>query len=185
MENIEAKENNRLHYRKYKKVVAKVKLTQDMLGTDPGDEKVCLKHNLKQLNVLPRDAKGDIRLKPWWIRAGLRDTSNVFGYSRNLPLKYIFGYNIKITKNGVKPYIKTLTICPEDRGVKSGKISSYEVLPRGIEFEISCLIPTEGIGGIKPKLFREWLGLALGEGIGSIRKQEWGTAEIISFKATA
>ena len=178
----EVKENTRLHHRGYKRVVVKGVMMKDMLGTDPADEKECLKYNVKQLNVLPRENE-HIRFKPWWFRAGLRDTAHIFGHSKTLPLKYIHSYDVQVTKLPKdKTFIKTLTICPEDKGIKSGRVSNYEVLPAGTEFEFSCLFPSDGVGGLKPETFKQWLEIVFNEGFGSIRKGEYGKCALTDFK---
>lgn len=178
----EVKENTRLHHRGYKRAVVKGKVIKNMLGTDPATEEECLKYNVKQLNTLPRE-NGELRFKPWWFRAGLRDTAHIFGHSKTLPLKYIHEYEVSITKlPKEKTFVKTLTICPEDRGVKSGRVSNYEVLPAGTEFEFSCLIPTDGVGGLKSETFQSWMKIVFHEGIGSIRKGEFGACELTDFK---
>ncbi len=180
---IEIKENKMAQYGGYKKVNATFEIMSDMLGTDPADEETCMKNNVKQLNVLPRDDKGNLRIKPWWIRASLRDTSNVFEVSKNMALSYIFDYQTEVL-DGVKlkPYIKTLTIQPINQGRKEGKISNYEILPKGLKFKVSCLIPTRGVRSIKPLLFKRWIELALRQGIGSIRKSEYGVCKLTDYK---
>ncbi len=182
-ETVEIKENKMAQYGGYRRVEATFEIKSDMLGTDPADEATCMKNNVKQLNLLPRDDKGNIRIKPWWIRASLRDTSNVFEVSKNMALNYIFDYETEVLDGkALKPFIKTLTIQPINMGVKQGKISNYEVLPKGLRFKVSCLISTRGIRGINPKLFKRWIALALKSGIGSIRKSEFGVCEMIDFK---
>lgn len=181
-ETVEIKENKMAQYGGYKKITATFELTRDMLGTDPADEETCMKNNVKQLNVLPKE-NGNLRIKAWWIRASLRDTSNVFEVSKNLPMNYIFDYKTEVIDGkALKPYIKALTIAPDNKGKKEGKISNYEVLPRGLKFKVSCLIPTRGVRSIKPSLFKRWLELALSQGIGSIRKGEFGVCKMVDFK---
>lgn len=179
----EIKENKMAQYRGYKRAEATFEITRDMLGTDPADEETCLKNNVKQLNILPRDDKGNLRIKPWWIRASLRDTSNIIEVSKNLSMNYIYDYQTEVLDGkSLKPYVKSITIQPIDKGVKQGRISTYEILPKGLKFKVSCLIPTEGVRSIKPTLFKKWIEYGLRQGIGSIRKGEYGTCKLIDFK---
>lgn len=181
-EKIEITENKQAQYGGYKKVTSTFEIIRDMLGTDPADEETCMKNNVKQLNILPRE-NGKLRIKPWWIRASLRDTSNIFEVSKNLPMNYIYDYETEVMDGkALKPYIKALTISPDNKGRKEGRISNYEILPKGLRFKVSCLVPTRGLRSIKPTLFKKWIELALKQGIGSIRKSEYGVCKMLDFK---
>ena len=52
-EKLEIKENIQAQYGGYKKVVATFEIIREMLGTDAGNEDMFLKHNVKQINILP------------------------------------------------------------------------------------------------------------------------------------
>lgn len=182
-EKIEVKINAMAQYAGYKKIEATFITVKDLLGTDAGSEEECLKHNVKQINMLPRDEKGKLRIKPTWIRASLRDTSNVYGLSANMPLAYIYDYEAEVIDGkNLKSYVKSITIMPKDKGIKQGRIATYEILPKGLKFKISCLIPTTGARGVKPTVFKKWIELAFRQGIGSMRKCEFGVCELTDFK---
>lgn len=181
-EKLEIKENKMAQYAGYKRIEATFQIVREMLGTDPASEEECMKNNVKQLNVLPKE-NGKIRIKPWWIRASLRDTSNIFELSSNLPMNYIFNYETEtLDGKAIKTHIQAITIAPINKGRKEGRISNYEILPPGLKFKISCLIPTRGVRSIKPTLFKKWIELALKSGIGSIRKSEYGVCKLIDFQ---
>lgn len=180
---VEVKENRMAQYTGYKRVEATFKLVTDMRGTEAGTEEECMKNNVKQINMLPRDEDGKIRIKRTWIRASLRDTSNVYGVSSNMPLSYIYDYDTEVMDGkALKPYVKSFAIQPKEKGIKQGRIVTYEILPKGLKFKVSCLVPTLGARGVNTTTFKKWLALALRQGIGSMRKCEHGVCELIDFK---
>lgn len=180
---VEVKENRMAQYTGYKRVEATFKLVTDMRGTEAGTEEECMKNNVKQINMLPRDEDGKIRIKRTWIRASLRDTSNVYGVSSNMPLSYIYDYDTEVMDGkALKPYVKSFAIQPKEKGIKQGRIVTYEILPKGLKFKVSCLVPTLGARGVNTTTFKKWLALALRQGIGSMRKCEHGVCDLIDFK---
>ncbi len=180
--NTEIKENKMKKYRKFLKATVKIKLVKPMLGTDAGTPEVCLKHNVKQLNIFPRDTNGKIEFKPTWLRAGLRDTGGMYELSNNLATETIKCYGAKVIKQPTKVDVLTKAISPKDKGVKSGRITNYERV-YDMEVELSFIFPSEGPLGIKPKLMESWLKNACTEGFGSYRKNEFGIFEIMDFQA--
>ena len=174
------KENKQRNYRDYKKVIIKARTKRPVLGTDAATSDVCVKHNVKQLNILPRNEKGDIRFKPWWFRAGLRDTSSIFNTPKQLATDWIRNYDCSVS-NGKKVEVSVVTLAlhPENKGV----ISNYEVLPEGIEFELSFFATMiANRNPVSKATYKEWVSMMLNEGIGSIRKGEWGACELTDIK---
>lgn len=180
---VEVKENRMAQYTGYKRVEATFKTVTDMRGTDAGTEEQCMKNNVKQINMLAKDDAGKIWIKPTWVRASLRDTSNIYGLSANLASSYIFDYDTEVLDGkGLKPYVKSFAIQPKEKGIKQGRIVTYEILPKGLKFKVKCLIPTLGVRGVNPTTFKKWIAVAFRQGIGSVRKCEHGVCELIDFK---
>jgi len=168
----------KMKYYDYHEIFVRARTTMPILGGKTGNPEKCLEYDCEQINVFDRDEKGKIFFPAIWIRAMLRETSNMVKFSSIVATKWLKYTNFAVETNGSKPEKLEMKIQPKTRGVAVGRKSNFEMLKAPIEFFGSIYIPESAV---KLGVFKKWFALAgTCEGTGAFRKG-YGLFEIVEM----
>jgi hypothetical protein len=169
----------RMKYFDYHEIFIHARTTTPILGGKTGSPDQCLEYDCEQINIFDRNTNGKIFFPAIWIRAMLRETSNMVKFSSIVATKWLKYTNFEVETNGTKPVKLEMKIQPKTKGVAVGRKTNFEMLKAPIDFMGTVYIP-ESV--VKFATFKKWFTLVgICEGTGAFRKG-YGLFEIVEMK---